>query len=194
MNDACPATAEWLDSSAFRVYYLVDHTQVPFVHEPSSRLEQRWVIDGQEHARFENALWRRLTAAVVWRSGPLAGLTDPYTFLVSHLHADFNLEGHEVHVDFVRFFRAGPQTSYREYRVFVDGEQAGRGGGFRGFLGGSFGRTRCWPLAARFNNGLVYVDDMLCGWTSRSDDPDALANALSVWVLESEPPPEESQG
>ena len=74
----------------------------------------------------------------------LAADSDPYprppkSFLAHHhFHADLNVDGHEVHVDKVFVMNWGPLRGFTEFRIFVDGVFAGRGGSAGGSWG-SFG-------------------------------------------------------
>jgi hypothetical protein len=45
-----------------------------------------------------------------------------------HRHATFDIDGHRVHVDWLAARRSKPTFAFIEYRVFVDGLLAGRGG------------------------------------------------------------------
>jgi hypothetical protein len=46
----------------------------------------------------------------------------------SHRHAEFAIDGHQVHIDCLVAHKWGPSRFYVEYRIFVDGALAGRGG------------------------------------------------------------------
>ncbi len=54
----------------------------------------------------------------------------------SHLHADFTVNGHRVHIDRLSANKHSPGRSYVEIRIFVDGILAGRGGSAGSSLGG----------------------------------------------------------
>lgn len=186
MDDFCPAEDDWINSNVFDSYYLVDDTHEPFVREPSEFMKDRQVTDSVERARFGNANWRRIPIVVTWAPGRLTSLTHPRSYDIRHYHTSFYLGGRHVHVDFMHLFTGGPQTRHDEFRIFVDGEPAGRGGGFTGFLGGRFGRLRHWPLAARIGNDLIYIYGYPWSITQKEIDMDDLASSLSIWALEIE--------
>lgn len=53
-----------------------------------------------------------------------------------HKHIEFELDGQLVHIDRMYASKGGPGRSYTEFRVFVNGKFAGRGGGAGTSLGG----------------------------------------------------------
>jgi len=56
-----------------------------------------------------------------------------------HFHLDLEIDSRAVHIDKVTVLRWGPLRGYTEYRIYVDGLFAGRGGTAGGSWG-SFGR------------------------------------------------------
>jgi hypothetical protein len=45
-----------------------------------------------------------------------------------HVHVEIEVDGHRVHVDRASASKRGPGNMYLEFRIFVDGRLAGRGG------------------------------------------------------------------
>jgi hypothetical protein len=77
-----------------------------------------------------------------------------------HHHAETSINNHVVHIDVVDVRKYGPGRSVREFRIFVDGERAGRGrncGCSLGFGGGDL------PAVARIDSDLVLTVDSIAG-------------------------------
>jgi hypothetical protein len=73
-----------------------------------------------------------------------------------HHHAETPINGHLIHIDVVNVLKYGPGRSVREFRIFVDGELAGRGGDCGcslGFGGGDL------PAVARIDSDVVLTVD-----------------------------------
>ena len=123
-----------------------------------------WELSPEDAETFRKAnavtlgpLIREISAA--WE---LAADSDPYprppkSFLAHHhFHADFSVDGHAVHIDKIFVINWGPLRGYTEYRIFVDGHFAGRGGAAGGSWG-SFGNDL--PAKALLNGEKVLVLD-----------------------------------
>jgi hypothetical protein len=80
----------------------------------------------------------------------------------SHIHTEFSLGDHVIHIDVVAATKYGPGRSYWETRIFIDGQLAGRGGGGGCSLGGGGDDL---PACALLNPGIVIaVSDDRTGW------------------------------
>jgi hypothetical protein len=184
MGESCPAIQDWWDKAVFRPFYLVGNShEAQQIITPAGPLESRHIIDRDEYVTFEGRTWRAAGMQVVWSPGTIQHpwSSGPHTF--DHWHTDFSVQDHAVHIDFVSFFRMGPQTSYREYRVFCDGQEIKRGGGFMGFLMFVFTRQRNWPLAVEIGDHLIYIGGFLQYWTGASKGKIDEEELCSVWVL-----------
>jgi len=185
VGDLCPAVQEWWDSNVFRPFYLVlaqsgDPDQRI---SPAGSLTEQQTFDGVEYAAFEGNMWRNTGIPIRWLPGPISqlSLSEPYA-MSDHWHTSFAIRKRSLHIDFVSFFRMGPQTSYREYRVFCDGQEVNRGGGFAGFLGGNFTRQRNWPLAVEIDDHLLYIHRFLQYWVGAVRGQIVEDEVCSVWV------------
>jgi hypothetical protein len=168
----------------FRPFYLVDQSHDPkVITTPASRLEANWRVNGIEHARYEGRVWRATGIKVGWSPGPIAFSRDETPYRADHWHTGFMVQKHAVHIDFISFFCMGPQTAYREYRVFCDGEEVKRGGGFMGFLMGVFTRQRNWPLAIEIEDHLIRIDKLLQYWVGSKQGQITPEEACSLWVI-----------
>jgi hypothetical protein len=76
----------------------------------------------------------------------------------SHIHAEFPIDGHQVHIDWITATRFGPGRSLTEVRIFIDGKFAGRAGYTGSSLGGG---GSSFPAVALIGNGkaLVLTDE-----------------------------------
>ena len=54
----------------------------------------------------------------------------------SHIHTEFEIDGELVHIDRLHVNKFAPGRSYTEFRIFVNGKLAGRGGSAGTSLGG----------------------------------------------------------
>jgi hypothetical protein len=87
--------------------------------------------------------------------------TPPKSFKKSHhFHADFNIDDLAVHVDKISAIFFGPLRGFTEYRIFVNGVFAGRGGAAGGTWG-SFGNDL--PAKALLAGDRVLVLDRESG-------------------------------
>jgi hypothetical protein len=83
----------------------------------------------------------------------------------SHRHAEFAIDGQQVHIDCLVAHKWGPSRFYVEYRIFVDGVLAGRGGESSLPQGGASDRDL--PAVALFGQDRVLTVDghgMLAVW------------------------------
>jgi len=73
-----------------------------------------------------------------------------------HTHAEVLLDGQRVHIDLVSATTYGPGRSYADFRIFVDGHLAGRGGSCSCSLG--FGGSDLPAVAAVGRNAAITAD------------------------------------
>ena len=66
---------------------------------------------------------------IFWFQGPFANATFEHLVEWDHWHTGFYIRSRLIHIDFISFFHMGPQTTYREFRVFNDNQEIRRGGG-----------------------------------------------------------------
>ena len=81
----------------------------------------------------------------------------------SHLHAETTIDGHLVHIDRVCASKSGPGRSVLEFRVFVEGKLAGRGGRCGCSLG--FGGSDL-PAVAQVGGSRVLTVDAVHGFAT----------------------------
>lgn len=179
----CLVTPYWWDVPDFIRYYKDGfHTAGAVrVVPPSSRIDPRGVINGTEHGIFEGKTWRLMTSDFIWVQGTKI---DPIPFAESdHWHTGFQLNNHQIHIDFISHFRGGPQTSYREYRIFLDGEQVQRGGGKAGFLMAVFVSLKNWPVSFVIDEHLIYINRLLQNWVGSKVGEVTNDPVCSIWTL-----------
>lgn len=90
-----------------------------------------------------------------------------------HIHASHEINGHGVHIDYIRFMQGGPLSGFDEFQVFVDGAFRNRGGKFV-HVPGSFWRG--FPVAVRLDDRLLVIN----AFPPYRDDF-AKFDGLSVW-------------
>lgn len=184
MSDFCPAIHEWWNSNVFRPFYqeLVPFGNPDYRATPAAPLENRRAIKSVEHVTYGESLWCDAGIPIRWIPGPMS---QPWPsapkIMFDHWHTSFAIREHSIHIDFVSFFRMGPQTSYREYRVFCDEKEIKRGGGYAGFLGGNFTRQRNWPLAVEVDEHLIYICGFLQHWIGAVKGQIQEDAVCSVW-------------
>jgi len=159
----CPAQESWWTSEFFRSFYRVGGLSLK-VDISQESVEAIKLENGEVVFRYKGETWVNSGLIVPWAQGQVAssqinGLVD-----WDHWHTTFSIHSTSIHIDFVSFFRMGPQTAYREYRAFANQGEIGRGGGFSGFLGGKFTRTRNWPLLLEFEDHLIVLSEFLQSW------------------------------
>lgn len=183
MNEKCLAVPDWWSADTVRSYYLaaIQSKGAPMsCLDGAEPLQKHQSTSGTELVGFRGREWQRVHMDLIWQRGSVSQ-TGTREFGLDHWHTSFQLEQYPVHIDYIRFGTAGPQTQYREYRVFVSAHQVARGGGFLGFLGGGFGCLRNWPLAAEFDEYLIYIDQFLQSWTGSVPGRLDTTSVLSVW-------------
>lgn len=166
-NETCLAVKEWWSPESFTSFYATTHSTDPVsVITPANPIEEKNKKD-RGYFRYSGEKWIDAGLKVSWSQG--AHAEAPLNDLAEwdHWHTSFEIRSHLVHIDFVSFLRMGPKTAYREYRVFSDRQEIGRGGGFAGFLGGNFRQMRNWPLAVEIENHLIYIRKPLQEWSGR---------------------------
>lgn len=182
MTIFCPAKPEWWTSEVFRPFYLEKATS----GDPDSRIDGAEKIPAEEERIGQTIrggkIWIKTDIPIRWEQGAVTGLPDMTSR--DHWHTDFAIQDHSIHVDFVSFFRGGPQTEYREYRVFVDKKATLRAGGFMGFLMGNFARLRNFPLAYMVDSYMIYANHMPQRWPRNEIGKLDYPNAMSIWKLE----------
>jgi len=123
-----------------------------------------WELSPEHKAVLEksNAAILGMKIGEIDATWELAADSDPYptppkSFKKSHhFHADLGVDGHEVHIDKISAVFFGPLRGFTEYRIFVDGVFAGRGGSAGGSWG-SFGNDL--PAKALLGGEKVLVLD-----------------------------------
>jgi hypothetical protein len=106
-----------------------------------------WVLSPEDAETFKKVNAVKLgkqigEIAATWK---LAADSDPFPTPPKsykkhhHFHFDLEVDGHAVHIDKITAMFWGPLRGFTEYRLFVDGHFAGRGGTAGGSWG-SFGR------------------------------------------------------
>lgn len=73
-----------------------------------------------------------------------------------HEHVELSVDGHLIHIDRLSAKMSGPGRSYLEYRIYVDGQLAGRGGGAGAIFG--MGNSDLPARALCGMNRLITVD------------------------------------
>lgn len=167
-NEPCPAVKEWWSPESFTSFYINTHSTDPVsVITPAKPIEEKKDENDRVNFFYSGGKWIDTGISASWSQGAYADA--PLNDLVEwdHWHASFEISSHLVHIDFISFFRMGPQTAYREYRVFSDQQEICRGGGFAGFLRGNFRQMRNWPLAVEIDNHLIYIRKPLQEWSGR---------------------------
>ena len=182
MNTFCPAKSEWWTLEVFRPFYFEKAKS----GDPDSRVDDaekiKFLDEKKDRAEWGGKIWIKSDVPIIWSQGVMVG--QPDFGHGDHWHADFTLGRDAAHVDFICFYRAGPPTGYREYRIFIDQNEAMRGGGWMGFLGGNFARLRNFPLAHVVDGYLIYADIPLQDWQQLEIGELDYPNALSIWKLE----------
>jgi hypothetical protein len=178
-SSRCPAQNEWWDLKTFRSYYLPLNNNDPIIHFNPSPIEEIKPSPVDKRSfKYKDVNWVDSGIKITWSRGKITHQHFDGLVEWDHWHTTFMINECIVHIDFISFFHLGPQTGCREYRVFADGVVIGRGGGFYGFLGGNFTRTRNWPLAIEIGGNLLYITKPLQAWQNRSakgkiDDTDS---------------------
>lgn len=183
MKYPCQVTKEWWDHDDFLLFYKDGfHAHgIVSVQLPSSRIDPRKIVDGIEYGIFEGKTYKITDQEIIWSNCQLDELMPDV--IPDHWHTSFTLNQHEVHIDFISYFRGGPQTSYREYRIFVDGEQMKRGGGRVGFIGGVFCDFKNFPVSVQVDEYLIYINSTLQRWVGSKQGQIDNDQACSVWTL-----------
>lgn len=166
MSTSCSADESWWNPDNFHHFYLAHSVHVPnFDITQETPIEQVHTEDGKIFFQHGGQKWISSEKSIKWIQSPLSkslmiGLAE-----MDHWHTSFSIRSHALHIDFVSFLCMGPQTAYREYRVFCDQKEVGRGGGFSGFLGGNFRRFRNWPLSVKVEGYLLHIHKPLQPWS-----------------------------
>ncbi len=172
-DTSCPAISEWWDEDEFHQFY----------RDQIETAEKIKVLDAekQNRAEWRGQIWRKSDIPVIWTQAITKGVSGFINR--DHWHAKFSLSGHDLHIDHVSLLAGFITISCREYRIFVDQNEATRGGGFTHKDGGGT-NLRNFPLSYVVGDYLIYADNPLQSWQrleiGKLDYPDA----LSVWKLE----------
>lgn len=162
LDNQCNANESWFISGNFRSFYLIrSRYSLQANITPGKPIIERYGEDGIRFFQYDGREWIISESKVIWIQSKKFGSLMPGTVEWDHWHTNLLIHSHTVHIDFVSFLCMGPRTAYREYRVFCDQKEVGRGGGCAGFLGGNFKRFRNWPLAVEVDNYLIYIRDLL---------------------------------
>jgi hypothetical protein len=185
LHSPCPAQKDWWDPEVFRPYYLQGSKNYDpeSIVTPADTLNIKKDVNNRRYTSYSGFIWKISSIKIHWSQGPIAftDLSDIATW--DHWHTSFHLHSHIIHIDFISFFRGGPQTAYREYRVFNDNCEIGRGGGFAGFLGGNFKKMRNWPLAVEIEDHLIYFQKPMQIWYgARTKGVIDEKNPCSIWI------------
>jgi hypothetical protein len=172
-DPSCPAIPEWWDVDEFREFY-----------KDQIKSAEKIKILGAEKknlAKWRGQLWRKSDIPVIWTQAITKGVSGFINR--DHWHASFSLGGHDLHIDYVSLLAGVFTISCREYRIFVNQNEATRGGGFTG-KDGSHPNMRNFPLAHVVDDYLIYADNPLQSWKQLEIGKLDYPNALSVWKLE----------
>lgn len=181
----CPAQKDWWNPSVFRPYYLQgsNNYEPETIVTPAEPLVIKKDVNNRKYASYGGFIWRKSSIKINQSPGQIAHTDFIDIAEWDHWHTSFHIGSHLVHIDFISFFRGGPQTAYREYRVFDDNREIGRGGGFAGFSGGNFKKLRNWPLAVEIEDHLIYFQKPMQTWYgARTKGMLDEKNPCSIWL------------
>lgn len=183
LSEACPAQENWWDIDLFRSFYRGSGNNPVQIHSPAEAINVSVDKKGNQSAIYLNRHWLHAGIRLSWYRGKLTDVEHQGLVEWDHWHTNFYVLTHQIHIDFISFFRLGPQTAYREYRVFENNIQIAQGGGFSGFLGGNFKMFRNWPLAVATKDFLIYIHTPLQPWYGRPvKGTISEKEVCSVWV------------
>lgn len=188
---SCPAKLEWWDANQFDAYYrpskaefsgLDIHTMpIKYIDCPK-RLPDPQIEGSDLICQYRDQTWKNVPLEFTWQLGQFSTGGGEKLLYVDHWHTSFDLDQNHIHIDYIDGPYGHPQVCRREYRVFSNGQEIGRGGGMLGFILMVFGSLRNYPLVVTVDDYLIYLSRVLQGFGSRlrvgEINPE---NVLSVW-------------
>ena len=171
---SCPLTNDWRRWHAGTV----DRFRLLDPADQARAVAALQALRGRRLRRIE-VLWERAIDDVFYQPERTPG----HSFWLgspSHLHTSFRLERWRVHIDRLMAERRGPGCVYLEYRIFIDGRIAGRGG----MAGGPYGcGNNDLPAAALLGERRILTVDWNLNievWSRAHDAPDAAPATAST--------------
>jgi hypothetical protein len=164
----CNAQISWWDPDTFNSFYKdVEHLNQPDINIPDTPFKLEQSVKEKDVFLYKDRTWINTGITIKWTIGPIASETIIGLAEWDHWHTTLKINAAKIHIDYISFFRLGPQTAYREYRVFSNSKEIGRGGGASGYLMGNFIRRHNWPLSLEVDDHLIYIFQPLQSWGGR---------------------------
>ncbi len=184
LDEVCPSVPSWWENKTFHSFYLPEphHDEIIKSTNCNELLPNSIIVGEEELCDFRGQTWKKMPISINWQPGPFA--TDKNNFLRDHWHTWFHIQDHLVHIDYVSLHFGSCMCYGREYRVFYDGQDVGRGGGYLGFMMAVFGALRNLPLVVLVDRNLIYLHFVLQRWgTGIRHGEIKPEGTMSIWQI-----------
>lgn len=187
----CPAALDWWDRDQFDAYYLPSKAELAKLANPQASIRyincperppKPQVIGTDLVMQYQDQTWKEIPMEITWQLGQFSMENLEIRKYQDHWHTSFELGQKHIHIDYIDGPYGSPLVKRREYRVFSNGQEIGRGGGKMGFIMAVFGNLRYYPLIIYVDEYLIYLKRMLqpfgLGLKVGQIDPE---DVLTVW-------------
>lgn len=189
-KENCPATPEWWEKKSFYAFYQVGESHDGWILKTNEfitrincneKYPKAIKVGKEEICEFRGHTWIELPITIEWKPGLYSSEIMPRR---EHWHTSIALQNHWFHIDYVSLAFGSCHCYGREYRVFFDGDEVGRGGGYLGYMMAVFGGLRNYPLIVIADKYLIHLNNMLQRFGSGNSygeiNPDGV---LSIWQI-----------
>lgn len=187
----CPAVLEWWDRDQFDTFYRPSKAELAKLADPQAarrcincpqRMPDPQIMGTDLLCQYQGQTWKEVPMEITWQLGPFSMENLEIRKYQDHWHTSFELGQKHIHIDYIDGPYGPTLTVRREYRIFSNGQEIGRGGGMMGFIGAVFGNLRNYPLIIYVDEYLIYLKWMLqhfgSGLKVGQIDPEG---KLTVW-------------
>lgn len=166
----CPAVLEWWDVNQFDPCYLPSQAELAKLADPQATIRyincperppKPQVIGTDLVMQYQGQTWKEVPMEFTWQLGQFSMENLETRKYQDHWHTSFELGQKHIHIDYIDGPYGSPLVKRREYRVFSNGQEIGRGGGKMGFIMVVYGNLRHYPLIIYVDEYLIYLKWML---------------------------------